>query len=97
MPAAYPEDEKTDRVALRLPMTSLAELDELASRSGVTRGQFLGLSLMIGARALDRALNPGQMMTPSIIEQMTASMLENMQKLSPEVLKKMFEAVDVDS
>ncbi len=97
MPAAYPEEEKTDRIGLRLPMTSLAELDQLSNRSGVTRGQFLGLSLMIGARALDRALNPAQMMTPAVIEQLSSSMMEQMQKLSPEALKKMFEAVDLET
>jgi hypothetical protein len=87
------EQEKTGRLFLRLPADSLAEISTYIARAGVTRSHFLAMSIMLGARALDRGLNPGQMFTPSMIAQMTEQMMGQFLSLNLEQLQKMFGAM----
>jgi hypothetical protein len=90
------EQEKTGRLFLRLPADSLAEISTYIGRAGVTRSHFLAMSIMLGARALDRGLNPGQMFTPSMIAQITEQMMGQFLSLDPEQLQKMMAAMPAD-
>jgi hypothetical protein len=49
---------KTDKVTIRLPEETIAELDELASKSGLYRASFFGVALVAGARSMAHRLEP---------------------------------------
>jgi hypothetical protein len=90
------EQEKTGRLFLRLPADSIAEISTYIGRAGVSRSHFLAMSIMLGARSLDRALNPEQLYTPSLIAQMTEQMIGQLKSLDPEELEKMLGAMPPD-
>src|SRR4051812_30258639 len=43
---------KTDRITIRLPESTISELEELAEKSGLYRATFFGGALVAGARHL---------------------------------------------
>lgn len=87
-PGLTEDQESTGRLYVRLPTPSIGELMAIIERSGLTRSQFLAMSVMMGARALDRALNPQQMMTPAVVTMMAEQMMNGM--MDKDALKKMF-------
>jgi hypothetical protein len=91
------EQEKTGRLFLRLPAESIEEISTYIGRAGVSRSHFLGMAMMLGARALDRGLNPGPMLTPSMIAQMAEQMTNQFKGMDLDQLKKMSSAFPPDS
>lgn len=65
---------KTGRVYVRLPMETIREIEQLVSRSGVTKHTFLPMAIVLGCRALDRALNPELALSPALARNMAESM-----------------------
>jgi hypothetical protein len=90
------EQEKTGRIFLRLPPESIKEIDTYIGRSGVGRSHFLAMSMMLGARGLDRALYPQGAYTPVMVEQMSAALVKEFGKMDAEALDRFFASVPAE-
>lgn len=69
------EDVEMKRVIVSVPEETHEELVTLAERSGVRRSHFLAMAVVLGARVLDRQLNPTLHVNPAAIEQSARAMV----------------------